>query len=333
MALFRETLTAAGERPHVHVYTDGATSPNPGPGGWAALIRREGREWVLSGNEPRTTNNRMEVQAAIAALALLEGTLGPCEVDLYTDSQYLQQGIQEWLPSWVNRGWRTRQGRPVQNQDLWQRLYRLTLTHQVRWHWLPGHTGDPLNEWVDRLAEQARNALGQEATPRTPPPLHHPAGSLPIIEVSLQAYCPGGRGPGGWGAVLRKQDGTWALYGGERETTANAMLLQGAIRVLRSLEQPHAVTIYADSTYLVKGASEWIHTWPEKGWRTQSDRPVANREAWEALLQAQKPHQVRWVRVGKKEAGEDMARAGHLATEATAALRFPGTGPALPLSE
>ena len=322
MALFRETLAGTGERPYVVVYTDGGTSPNPGPGGWAALIRWEGREWVLSGNDPHTTNNRMELQAAIAALALLEGALGPCDVDLYTDSQYLQQGIQEWLPRWVNRGWRTRKGRPVQNQDLWQRLYRLTLTHQVCWRWLPGHSGDLLNEWVDRLAEQSRRALARKAGGEGPVRRHHPSGALPAVEVYLKAVCPRGRGPGSWGAILCQEGRTWALYGGERETTVNAILLQGAVQVLRSLEYPHEVILYSDAEYLVKGASAWVQIWQRNGWRTRSGRSVAHREQWEALLRAQEPHRVRWVlvREGDQAVGY-LQEAGRLASEALATLR------------
>lgn len=133
----------------VEVHTDGACLGNPGPGGWGALLRFRGRERELAGGEAQTTNNRMELLAAIMAL---EALTEPCDVDLYTDSKYVQQGIAEWLPNWVRRGWRTAAGEPVKNQDLWQRLDAAAKRHQVRWHWVKGHAGHPDNERVDALA-------------------------------------------------------------------------------------------------------------------------------------------------------------------------------------
>lgn len=138
----------------VEIHTDGACLGNPGPGGWAALLRYRGRERTLAGGEPNTTNNRMELTAAIAALeALTEG----CAVTLHTDSQYLRQGITEWLPTWIRRGWRTAGGDPVKNRDLWERLHAAAQRHRIVWKWVRGHSGDPDNERVDALArEQAR---------------------------------------------------------------------------------------------------------------------------------------------------------------------------------
>jgi len=139
-------------RPEVIIYTDGACDPNPGPGGWAAILRYRGHEQVLTGSEHDTTNNRMELQAAISALQALKE---PCQVELYTDSMYMQQGITAWLPNWMARGWRKRDSKPVLNADLWQSLQVLIQQHDVHWHWVPGHSGDPQNERVNRLARQA----------------------------------------------------------------------------------------------------------------------------------------------------------------------------------
>ena len=133
----------------VEIHTDGACSGNPGPGGWAAILRWRGRERVLSGGEPETTNNRMELTAAIRALEALKR---PSRVRLYTDSDYLRRGMSEWLPRWRARGWRTADGKPVKNRDLWQRLEALSRRHRIEWHWLRGHAGDPLNARADRLA-------------------------------------------------------------------------------------------------------------------------------------------------------------------------------------
>ena len=140
----------------VEIYSDGACRGNPGPGGWGVLLRYRGKEKTLSGAEPHTTNNRMELMAAIRGLEALKR---PCKVRLTTDSQYLRQGITEWLPGWKRRGWRTADRTPVKNIDLWQRLEAAASRHEVEWHWVKGHSGHPENELVDRLANEAIDAL------------------------------------------------------------------------------------------------------------------------------------------------------------------------------
>ena len=133
----------------VDIHTDGACLGNPGPGGWAALLIHEGRERELAGGEALTTNNRMEMMAAIMALEALKA---PCQVVLSTDSQYVQKGIGEWLPNWIRRGWKTAGGEPVKNKDLWERLQLAAAPHKVQWKWVKGHAGHVENERVDKLA-------------------------------------------------------------------------------------------------------------------------------------------------------------------------------------
>ena len=149
---------------HVEIFTDGACSGNPGPGGWGAILRYNRHEKELSGAEPETTNNRMELMAAIAALEALKE---PVEVDLHTDSEYLKKGITEWLPQWKARGWKTAAKKPVKNADLWRRLEAAMAPHRVRWHWVKGHAGHVENERADRLARAAiarlrRGSSGEE---------------------------------------------------------------------------------------------------------------------------------------------------------------------------
>ena len=145
----------------VEAHTDGACLGNPGPGGWAALLRYKGKERELSGGEPDTTNNRMELMGAIMALETLTE---PCVVVLQTDSQYVRQGITEWMRNWVRRGWKTAGGDPVKNRDLWERLLAATQRHQIEWKWVKGHSGDPDNERVDVLArDQAIRFKAQAA--------------------------------------------------------------------------------------------------------------------------------------------------------------------------
>ncbi len=137
--------------PTVTIYTDGACEPNPGPGGWAAVLYFEGREKVLTGAEDSTTNNRMELTAALRAL---EALTRPCHVLLYTDSEYLKRGITEWLPGWRRRNWKRKDG-ALANADLWQALDAAIRRHRIEWRWVRGHAGNRENERVDRLAREA----------------------------------------------------------------------------------------------------------------------------------------------------------------------------------
>ena len=139
-------------RPQVTIYTDGACRGNPGPGGWGAILLFGDTRKELSGGAAATTNNRMELQAVISALAALKK---PCQVALFTDSQYVMFGATKWLTGWQQRGWRKADKSPVENMDLWQALLPLLQIHSISWTWVRGHTGDPLNEAADALARQA----------------------------------------------------------------------------------------------------------------------------------------------------------------------------------
>jgi ribonuclease HI len=141
---------------HVIIHTDGACSGNPGPGGWGAILEWNGHRKEIRGGEPHTTNNRMELTAAIMALEALKR---PCTVEIHTDSQYLRQGITAWILAWKRNGWRTADKKPVKNVDLWQRLDAALAHHQVRWHWVRGHAGHDLNERADELAREAIGEL------------------------------------------------------------------------------------------------------------------------------------------------------------------------------
>ncbi len=143
----------------VRIYTDGACSGNPGPGGWGALLLFGETEKVISGAEPATTNNRMELMAAISAL---EALTRPCAVDLYTDSQYVRNGISTWIKGWKAKGWLTASRQPVKNEDLWRRLDEARTVHDVSWHWVKGHADDALNNRVDGLARAAIATLRQQ---------------------------------------------------------------------------------------------------------------------------------------------------------------------------
>lgn len=150
----------------VHIYTDGACLDNPGPGGWAALLRNGKHEKELVGAASKTTNNRMELRAAIHAL---EALTRPCEVHLHTDSQYLRQGITQWVNNWQRNGWRTAAKNPVKNQDLWQALLQAAAPHDIRWEWVKGHAGHAENERVDTLASEAARTQARNTPPDLDP--------------------------------------------------------------------------------------------------------------------------------------------------------------------
>lgn len=156
-------MTKAGasdgqERPHVELYTDGACSGNPGPGGWAYVLKHHatGKERAASGAEPETTNNRMELQAVIEGLSALKR---PSVVDLYSDSKYVLDGLKSWIHGWKKKGWKTADKKPVKNVDLWQALDEARAPHRVTWKWVRGHSGNVGNEHVDRLANAAIDAM------------------------------------------------------------------------------------------------------------------------------------------------------------------------------
>ena len=155
-------MSESGSPKKITIHTDGACDGNPGPGGWAALLRYGAHVRELAGGEPATTNNRMELQAALSALTALKEA---CEITIFTDSEYLRQGITEWLPRWRANHWRTVDRKPVKNDDLWRQLYEATSRHQVTWQWLKGHAGHPDNEQCDQLARAEVAKIRRQYSP------------------------------------------------------------------------------------------------------------------------------------------------------------------------
>lgn len=283
-------------------------------------MRFQDRDWTLSGNHPATTNNQMELQAAVAALGLLLGTIGPCTVDLYTDSEYLRQGVTDWLKHWLANGWRTRDGSRVKNRELWLSLQELIKSHTVTWHWIKGHAGHPSNERADWLATRAREArhqhkkvTGQSAEPRTS---YSAARHLPEVAISVKASYSSSQRMGGWGVVLRKGNRTRTASEQDEELSANALLIRGATRGLKLLNQPCKVTITSDADYLIRGASQWISSWLAREWHTKTGKPVANQQEWRALLAAMELHEVTW-KLGSPGDMPDLALAAELASKAS----------------
>jgi ribonuclease HI len=292
------------ERAEVTIYTDGGADPNPGIGGWAAILQHGQGEKVLTGNAPSTTNNRMELTAAIAALSALKR---PCRVDLYTDSEYLRRGISEWIESWTEKNWRTEGGKRGANADLWRKLLSLTEKHEIEWHWVRGHSGDTLNERVDDLARKARMAI-------TPPSAISP--DAPRLFV--RASCKGNPGPGGWGVVLERDEDTTQLSGSEPNTTNNRMELRAAIEGLQMLPPGTEVQVITTSDYLYQGITNWIHGWRRRDWQKRNGKPVANADLWQELDALSRQYEIAWVSAKGQDDSDEPAlqEAGKLAGDA-----------------
>jgi ribonuclease HI len=324
----------------ITIYTDGGADPNPGPGGWGVVLIHpaSGSVQELLGGEPRTTNNRMELTAAIRALEALRQ---PCRVEMRTDSQYLRRGITEWLPGWIARGWRRQTGE-LQNEDLWRRLAAAAAGHEVKWKWVKGHAGDRHNERADQLASAAireqraaaaaagaaAGAAGAMAAASALEPPQFEA----FLRVSMTA-----RG-GGWAALIRPaggagsagdamsaeraaageaqapastadgaEQGETVLSGGlppGAAATSNALDLAAAAAALQALPEGASVAVHTVSDYLRHGASRWLPAWQRRGWKTQEGSPVLNRELWERLAAVMAARRVSWPEVKGREVEE-----------------------------
>ncbi|HYG65641.1 MAG TPA: ribonuclease HI [Thermoanaerobaculia bacterium] len=279
--------------PEVTIYTDGGADPNPGPGGWGAvLLGTQGQRKELRGGEPHSTNNRMELTAAIRSLEALKER---CRVRLFTDSLYLRKGITQWLPGWIAQGWRRKTGE-LQNEDLWRRLAELVREHDIEWSWVKGHAGNRWNERADQLATQAiqeqraaRKGAARPAGTSTEPVLPE---VKPDVDVFLRISC--ARGRGGWAALLREKGDEKVLSGAATGVTPNQLDLLAAAQVLESLPEGIRVALHTGSDYLRNGATAWLEGWKRRGWKTQEGNPVSNRDLWERLERAMTRRQVTW---------------------------------------
>jgi len=290
-------------REQVTIYTDGACNPNPGPGGWGAILLRPGREpQELSGDEADTTNNRMELRAAWEALRALPM---PHRVDLYTDSLYLRQGIVEWIPLWQKRDWQTANRTAVKNQDLWQLLMAQLERHEITWHWTRGHAGDRWNEHVDALARSMIPGQGL------------PLGDEQSIHLFTAVSYLGKENKGGWAVLLRYGDHEKTLSGSERgDTSSNRLHIRSALEGLRAIKQPLPVHLYTSSDYLKNGATMWTQNWAARGWQTRDGKPVKHRDLWEALLGLVARYRVSWHVVTKADLPPEMVQVKNLASTA-----------------
>lgn len=293
----------------VTIYSDGSSDPNPGIGGWAAVLRAGKHEKVLTGNDPDTTNNRMELTAAVQALAALNR---PCEVEFYTDSEYVRRGISEWIGKWVERDWKRKNGEPIPNADLWQKLLPLTKQHQIEWHWVRGHAGNAMNEQVDQLAREARLEItpGLEFSADTP-------------RLYLKSSYLGKHNVGGWGIFLEIDNDSQQFSGNAHNTTNNRMEIMAAIEALHLLPHGSSLQLFTTSDYLFQGATKWIHGWRRRKWQKRDGSPVANSDLWQKLDVDSKNFHIQWVNA-KGQDYEGMEIASKVASDAARLLADSG---------
>jgi ribonuclease HI len=264
------------------IYTDGGCQPNPGPGGWAAIVLHQDRlAQELSGRDAVSTNNRMEITAALRALeSLPDGS----SVDLITDSTYLKNGITQWIAGWRRRGWLTAAKEPVKNQDLWRSLDSAAARHRINWRWTKGHAGNRWNERADELATAARGggtsatSSGALASTR-----ELPVDDQDAVHAYLGVAWSGKQKSGGWCAILSFEGLQRELSGRADGQSSNATHLLSALQTLDALKRPLPVHLYTVSDYLEKGVTSWLASWKRNQWRTASGQPVASRELWQDL--------------------------------------------------
>ena len=288
--------------PSVTIYTDGGCRPNPGPGGWGVVILKAGVDPIeLSGAEEKTTNNRMELKAAIEALRSLDGSHS---VELVTDSQYLRKGVTEWLDGWRAKGWKTAGKKAVANRDLWEALDREIARHEINWRWVKGHAGDEWNELADELASAQ--------IPRPDLPVDDPT----AVHLFTAVAYSGKQDAGAWAVLLCFRGEESELSGRQAGASANRMHITSAGMGLAELNRRVKVHVYTASDYLKDGATTWIKGWQARNWTTRDGKPVANRDLWQRLVTLTGRHDVSWHVVSRDSLPEEMERAKAIAKEA-----------------
>lgn len=271
--------------PALVIYTDGACSPNPGPGGWGAVIIKDGTIISeLSGFEEQSTNNRMELTGAVEALRSLKNR---SRIKLYTDSIYLKNGITDWINKWQRNNWRTANRKEVKNSDLWRQLLVQIERHEVDWHWVKGHAADPFNIRADELAVEARKESNPESTTITPAEL-----DPDNIHLFTGVTCKHAAGVGGWAVILNWRHHVRILGAGAAGMSANQLYLVALINGLNSLKKELPVDVHTHSGYLYDGATSWLNGWKNRNWRTREGGEVSNKQLWQELDQLLTRYQV-----------------------------------------
>jgi len=282
--------TDKSKLPAVTIYTDGACSPNPGPGGWGAVHLRENRspvEYSDFGGE--TTNNRMELTAVVRALSVLEK---PHEIILYTDSQYVKNGITSWIKKWQKNNWLTANKKPVKNVDLWKALLAQSNRHEISWKWVRGHT---LNKWNERADELAVAARKKGVVSVSPTETKTTASSDNTIHLYTGVTCKHSTGVGAWCVIMAWRHHMKIMGQRVTDMTANQLYITAVTEALSRLTKKLPVEVHTHSGYLRDGASSWLEGWKKRNWRTREGMPVSNRDQWQQLSKMLEVYEVRFT--------------------------------------
>lgn len=267
------------------IYTDGACSPNPGPGGWGAVIIKDDSILSeLSGWAQSSTNNRMELTGAVEALKSLQER---SRIKLYTDSIYLKNGITDWVNKWQINNWRTADRKEVKNADLWRQLLIQIGRHEVQWHWVKGHSSDRFNVRADELAVAARKGGGEKKADS-----HTTKLRADHIHLFTGVTYKHAAGVGGWSVILNWRSHVKILGDGCAGVSANQLYLTAVINGLNSLKKELPVVVHTHSGYLYDGATTWLSGWKKRNWRTREGGEVSNKKLWLDLDRLMNRYQV-----------------------------------------
>jgi ribonuclease HI len=254
----------------------------------------------LSGGEEKTTNNRMELTAAIEALSALTKSH---QIEVFTGSKYLERGIKEWLPRCQNRNWQTTENTPVKNQDLWEALSVKIKHHDVKWRWLRGHDA---NKWNERADALARSAVQKVSLPLKDNKSIHIFTAISFKKKTNR---------GGWSVIFRFKNNMKVICGDVPHTTGNRMHLQAAIEGLAAIKRPLPISLYTYSGYLKDGATNWVKHWSKRNWQTKEGNPVRHRDLWVKLCSFAQKYEIQWHVVSKTKPPCEMQEAKLLARE------------------
>lgn len=289
------------ELQHVQIYTDGSCSPNPGQGGWGVvIIDDEDQTRTLKGREQQSTNNRMELTAAIRAL---QDLAGPHKVDLFTDSQYVKKGVNDWLANWQRRGWTTISGEEVRNKDLWQALAEQVVRHDVSWNWVKGHGTDRWNNLADELAGSVRQQVIL------------PLDDMNAVHIFLAITWRQKFAAGAWAGVMQYHNHYRVIGDVREEGTGNSLHIFSATTALKELKRNLPVHVYSTSGYLKDGAGKWLNQWEKRDWLTREGLEVSNKNEWQALSALLGQLSVTFHQINKEQPPCHVAAAKEIAKE------------------
>jgi len=304
----KQTMTEESTYPELVIYTDGACSPNPGPGGWGAVILSgDSPVSELSGYGGESTNNRMELTGAVAAFKSLQS---PHRIVLYTDSQYVKNGITDWIHNWQQNNWHTAARKPVKNADLWKELLIQIKRHKITWKWVRGHGTNRWNIRADELAVAARKSVDKPAEKQKTA-----VGAGDDIHLFTGVTCKHSTGIGGWAVILTWRDRVRILGGRAEGMTANQLYIKAVIGGIESLKKPLPVHVHTHSGYLRDGANSWLEGWRKRNWQTRDGAPVSNKELWQELSTLLEQHKVSFHLEGREDPLCSMQEAKELARE------------------